>query len=100
MDKNELKKELLKNKVEALFSHYCAGSLYYTFIVENGTFMFPIETTEMRGKGHVDMNGNPIDTIELSSDLGTTKFPTKEKASMLWRWIDKAMENGECIKLD
>ena len=47
----------------------------------------------------MDAHGNPVDSLTLSSDLGTTTFSEKEKASMLWRWIDKAIDSGSLITL-
>lgn len=91
MEKNELQKELMKNKVEAEFSHYCAGNLYYKVVTNDGIYQFPISTTEIVG------NNYPM--LQLSSDLGTTAFNSKERASMLWRWIDKAIDKGEYIKV-
>ncbi len=98
MDKNELKKELFKTKVMAEFSHYCAGNLYYTVQTADGGYQFPIATVEKEsnetsdGELHVDMY--------LSTDLGTTAFNAQERASMLWRWIDKAIDGGEFVKVN
>lgn len=99
MEKNELKKELMKTKVMAEFSHYCAGNLYYKFWTTEGMYQFPIATTESMSVGHIDQHGNPVDSIKLSSDLGTTAFNAQEKASMLWRWIEKAIDAGELQKV-
>jgi len=106
MEKNELKKELMKTKVMAEFSHYCAGNLYYKFWTSEATYQFPIATIENRhsvdnASGFVDMDGNveTYDVVELSSDLGTTAFNASEKASMLWRWIEKAIDAGELQKV-
>lgn len=50
----------------------------------------------------------PISTVEdkdapsqmkLSTDLGTTPFNASERASMLWRWIDKAIDAGEFVEM-
>ena len=91
MDKNELKKELMKTKVAAVFSHYCAGNLYYKVWTTEGTYQFPIATTEVIGFNY------PM--LQLSTDLGTTAFNAEEKASMLWRWIDKAIDADELQKV-
>ena len=99
MDRNELKKELIRNKTMAELSHYCSGNLYYSVTVADGTYQFPISTVEYKGKGDVDEHGNPKDSLMLSSDLGTTVFSAQEKASMLWRWINKALDQEEFVKL-
>jgi hypothetical protein len=104
MEKNELKKELMKNKVEAEFSHYCAGNLYYRIVTSEGTYQFPIATVDNEKwaiEAGMSSNDSPpvFKSVRLSSDLGTTAFNTKERASMLWRWIDKAIDKGEYIKL-
>lgn len=99
MEKNELKKELIRSKAEAELSHYCAGSLYYRFGAADGTYQFPIATTEMVSAGNCDAHGNPCDSMALSSDLGTTAFNARERASMLWRWIEKAIDGGELLRV-
>lgn len=94
MEKNSIKKELMLRKIPARFSHYCAGNLYYRVELEEGTFQFPIETTEK-------LSENPYSGIgrRLSEDLGTTPFNAEEKGSMLIRWIDKAIDSGEFVKV-
>ena len=98
MEKNEMKKGLMKTKVMAVFSHYCAGNLYYKFWTAEGTYQFPIATVEYASK--TDAEGDFQVDMNLSSDLGTTAFNAEEKASMLWRWIDKAIDAGELQKMN
>ena len=84
----DIKKELYKSKVNAKFSHYCAGKLFYTVELQNGQiFQFPINTTEAKYEGG----------IQLSSDLGNTPFNAEIRASELNRWIAKAYEKGDFI---
>ena len=97
MEKNELKKELMKTKVMAEFSHYCAGNLYYKFWTSEATYQFTIATVEYSSK--TDAEGDFQVDMNLSSDLGTTAFNASEKASMLWRWIEKAIDAGELQKV-
>jgi hypothetical protein len=105
MDKNELKKELFKTKVMAEFSHYCAGNLYYTVQTADGGYQFPIRTigtlheVDNKTAMAIDPNCELYEVAELSKDLGTTAFNAQERASMLWRWIDKAIDGGEFVKL-
>lgn len=97
MEKNVLRKELLLSKVDAKFSHYCGGNLYYTVETIDGLFQFVIETIEpvvVIGKPEVQL---PF--IKLSSDLGNTSFDNEIKASLLWRWIDKSIDKNEFIKV-
>lgn len=98
MEKNELKKQLMLQKTMANFGHYCAGNLYYCVMADGEMHQFPIATVEY--KSHTSAEGEHIIDMELSADLGTTPFPASERASMLWRWIDKAIDAGEFIKLD
>lgn len=86
MEKNEIKKELLKTRVNAIFSHYCAGSLYYNVVVQESVYQFPISVFE-------------TDRETLSHDLGTTNFDETIKASYLNRWIDKAIDADKFIKI-
>ncbi len=94
MDKNEIKKELYKSKEMAIFSHYMKGNLYYTVGLSSGRFEFPISTVET--VTHITgVDGEEEDVLELSSDLGETKFKYEIKGSELIRWISKAIDNKE-----
>jgi hypothetical protein len=102
MNITEIKKELYKSKVNAKFSHYVSGRLYYIVELSDGTYQFPINTVE-----NVDMGetGGPMGTIvniyelRLSEDLGTTAFSAEMKGSELIRWISMAMNTEEFIKI-
>lgn len=92
IDKNEIKKELYKLKTMAKFSHYVKGNLFYTIDLSSGRFQFPIPTVEM--VTHiVGEDGEVEEVMELSSDLGETKFNDEIKGSELIRWITKAIDN-------
>lgn len=94
VDKNELKKELYKSKEMAIFNHYMKGNLYYTIDISTGRFIFPIPTVET--VTHiVGVDGEEENILELSSDLGETKFNDEIKGSELIRWISKAIDNNE-----
>jgi len=102
MNKENVKIELYKSKVMAKFSHYVSGSLYYTVQLEEGKFQFPIETTEECIEYVASNDGGDeieIDTIRLSSDLGTTSFYNEIKGSELNRWIGKAIDKAEFIRV-
>lgn len=86
MEKNEIKKELLKTKVNAIFSHYCAGNLYYNVAVQESVYQFSISVFESDGE-------------TLSHDLGTTNFDESVRASYLNRWVDKSIEAGTFVKV-
>jgi len=103
MQSNEVKKELLKNKTVAKLSHYCAGNLYYQVQLESGLYQFPIATIEEGPTFNEDESGlsmYEVETVVLSSDLGTTQFDSEIKASFLNRWIDKAIKSSEFIKVN
>lgn len=88
----EIAKELMKSKTIAYFSHYCNGSIYYVFTIESGKYQFPISTIE-----HIVTENGLV--IQLSSDLGITPFNSEMKASELNRWIKKAIEKENLIKI-
>jgi hypothetical protein len=95
MNANEVKKDLYKSKNMAKFSHYVSGNLYYTVELAIGTYQFPIAT--------VEKNENEFGVaigLKLSEDLGTTEFSAEIKGSDLNRWIAKAIDKGEFIKID
>ena len=109
MNANEVKKDLYKSKNMASFSHYVSGNLYYNIIVFEELYQFPIETVEEKDvEVNLSLSGNEfikfdfgrcIPTLNLSEDLGTTSFEAKIKGSDLNRWIAKAIEKGEFIKI-
>ena len=79
-DFNKIYKYLLRSKVNAQFSHYCAGSLYYRFRMDNYNYVVPIPTVP-------------------PEDLGVVTFNAEIKASMLARWIRKAIETDSLVEL-
>jgi hypothetical protein len=98
-----VKKELYKSKAMAKFSHYVGGSIYYTVELESGTYKFPMSTTEDKSfyyPSEDDGDEMEFEYIELSADLGTTEFFAEMKGSELNRWIQKAIESGEFMKID
>ena len=97
LDKNEVKKDLFKSKVMAKFSHYIAGNLYYTVETLGGLYQFPISTVDRIKYG--DEETAYMDTYNLSGDLGTTEFGLEIKGSELSRWIAKAIDRNEFIKV-
>lgn len=97
MDKGTIYKELLKTKVKAYFSSYVAGSLYYDVELSDGKYRFPITIIDsIPYPGPLDTT---IEKIQLSSDLGTTPFHSEIRASELNRYIAKAIDSGEFIRL-
>jgi len=96
MDKNEVKKDLYKSKNMAKLSHYVSGNLYYNVELTDGTYQFPISTVEEIPNGLV---GGRLNVFNLSEDLGTTTFESEMKGSDLNRWISKAIDKGEFIKI-
>lgn len=89
----EIKKDLMKSKNMAYFSHYCAGNLYYNIVVMEEMYQFPISTIEETE------DFAPEGSVKLSSDLGTTNFNAEIRGSELARWITKAIKNETFIKL-
>jgi hypothetical protein len=105
MELNEIKKDLYKSKAIAKLSHYVSGNLYYTLELADGVYQFPIATVETsleyihpENQGVYD-DEPTIETLQLSSDLGTTTFESEMKGSDLNRWIAKAVSNGEFTKI-
>lgn len=102
MELNEIKKDLYKSKAMAKLSHYVSGNLYYTVELTDGVYQFPIATIEEGPCVNIDNSGlsmYDVETYLLSSDLGTTTFESEMKGSDLNRWIAKAVEKGEFIKI-
>ena len=98
-DKNEVKKDLYKSKNMAKFSHYVSGNLYYKVELSVGTYQFPISTVDELIYESVISNTGIKELYILSEDLGTTTFESEMKGSDLNRWISKAIDKGEFIKV-
>lgn len=97
MDKNKVKIELYKSKVMAKFSHYVSGNLYYKVALSDGVYQFPLPTVD---EYYEPFDGDEILLHSLSSDLGTTSFYDEMKGSELNRWIGKAIDSGDFIKIE
>lgn len=57
INENEVKKELFKSKVNAKFSHYVSGNIYYTVEMYGGIYQFPISTIENTSLRELAKNG-------------------------------------------
>ena len=105
MELNDIKKDLYKSKTMAKLSHYVSGNLYYTVELVDGVYQFPIATIEdnlvmYSQTGYQESTSEYIkEGVKLSEDLGTTTFESQMKGSDLNRWIAKAVEKGEFIKI-
>lgn len=102
LSKEKVKIELYKSKAMAKFSHYLSGNLYYAVELESGKYQFPISTIEDGPTINDDESGLSMyetETIKLSSDLGTTAFGAEIKAAELNRWIGKAIDKEEFIRV-
>ena len=99
MDKNEVKKDLYKSKNMAKLSHYVSGNLYYNIVVFEELYQFAIPTVETRVFVNGPSGEDETEELILSSDLGTTTFGDYMKGSDLNRWISKAIDKGEFVKI-
>lgn len=111
----EVKKELYKSKVNATLAKVEFGKMYYNVQLEDGLYQFPINIVEPVNKmlfkldSSVQTQASPVvgftytkvedKFYSLSEDLGTTAFESEVKASELNRWIAKAIEKDEFIKI-
>lgn len=98
MELNDIKKDLYKSKTMAKLSHYVSGNLYYNVELTDGVYQFPITTVETEYV-IIDQGEDEVEFLKLSEDLGTTTFESEMKGSDLNRWIAKAVEKGEFIKM-
>lgn len=100
IDKNEVKKDLYKSKNMAGFSHYVSGNLYYKVELADGIYQFPIATVEEVEDTYTDGIVEETNTkLQLSEDLGVVTFNAEIKGSELSRWITKAIDKDEFIKV-
>lgn len=62
-------KEIIKKGEKVYFSHYRAGYMYYSIVVDNNKYQFPV----------------PID------DIGDATFLNEDKAIIFMRYIRKSL---------
>ena len=86
LNKNEVKKDLYKSKEIAKFTYYDGdlGKMYYTLVIFGVPHLFGI---------------NVFDIRELVDDLKGAKFASEMKGSDLNRWIMKAIDADDIMKL-
>jgi hypothetical protein len=101
MNANDVKKELYKTKVNAKFSHFDEKKMFYTVELESGKYIFPIPTVVKRTITIMDGEDvlATIETEKAAPDLNGASFSNEIKASELNRWIVKAIEKDEFIKV-
>ena len=101
----DVQKELMKSKVMAKFSHYEKGKLFYTIELESGTYQFSIDTIQDKVEhyyddlGDVTIGKTRVVGIDLSEDLGSTKFFNEVRGSELFRWIKKSIASDDFMKI-
>jgi hypothetical protein len=90
MTENEIKKDLYKSKEIARFAYYDGDTnrMYYQIKIMNTPFLFPINVFE-KDDG----------ILSPASDLKGAKFGAEIKGCDLNRWIIKAFNKGDLMKL-
>ena len=106
-DINEIKKDVLKSKTNAIFSHYVNGKLYYTIELSKGKYQFAINIVEPNPitlsfieKGvRINKTIESIGLTTVTDDFGNSHLEKEMRGSLLNKWIEKAMNNNEFIPL-
>ena len=108
MDKLQVQKELMRNKTIAKFDRFEDGILFYNFDFEGAKYQFPIPTIN---EVHINMrvvdeSGTEMDDMHVvakvhkpTPDVKGAAFCPEMRASELFRWIKKAIDNDQVIKL-
>lgn len=94
-NENEIKKELLKSKVNAKFSHYVSGNMYYTVEMYNGIYQFPISTVDKLSLDEAVPNGLYIEDGNGYLSHVENLFTLKDEVEILD--IDKKEDFEEFI---
>lgn len=92
MNKTDIQKDLYKTKVDATFDRFDNGKLYYNVEIMGEPYQFPINTLEK----------NVSDTTFvyiIATDIKGAAFRTQMPARELFRWIAKAVDSNDLIKL-
>lgn len=108
MDKLQVQKELMRSKSIAKFDRFENGDLFYNFDFEGASYQFPISTIK---EVHihmpvVDEEGEEVDYMKIvakihkpTPDVKGAAFRPEMRASELFRWIKKAIDNDKVIKI-
>lgn len=64
INETEVKKELMRSKVNAKLSHYVSGNIYYTVELADGIYQFPISTVDTGTLSEINDTEMVIDDIE------------------------------------
>ena len=106
MDINTIKKDLYKSKAIAKFVHYDNGKLVYEVDILDGRYQFPIHVTQDDYETVTKDMGDGLTVgkqekfgVKLADDLGGAIFGVDVEAKHLNRWITKAFENKELMKI-
>ena len=94
---NEVKKDLLKQKTKAFLVSYREGVLTYKVKFQGIDYQFPIPVflkTAVQAK-----HDEKEMYLLFSLDTKGADFLPEMKASELSRWIEKAMDSNDFIKL-
>lgn len=107
MEAIDIQKDLMKSKTMAEFDRFANGNLYYNVMILGAPYQFPISTIK---ETHINM---PIldeegedtgmkftaKTFRPQADVKGADFTPKMRASELFRWIKKAYNNNDLVKL-
>lgn len=96
IDVNEVKKDLMKSRVNAKLSHYVSGNLYYTVETLGGIYQFPISTIETGTLSEINETEMVIDDIEMG---GVTDFCKKIYDKKALQGDDDGMV-GEYVEIE
>ncbi len=113
MNATDVKKELYKSKVTAKLMDVTEGKMFYSVQLEDGLYRFPVDQVKEVGgplyKLEAKTQTSPTISLtytkleekcfSLSAELGKTSFYPEMKASELNRWIERAIKDGEFVKL-
>ena len=94
INETEVKKELMRSKVNAKLSHYVSGNIYYTVELADGTYQFPISTIET---GTLDKIFGPCQTKDLDNEgfIGLDGLYTLEEVKKYYDRKKIAEDRGD-----
>ena len=103
---NEIKKDLYRTNTIAKFIHYDNGKLVYEVDILDSRYQFPIsvvqdiyETVNQDMGDGLTVGKSKKVGVKLADDLGGAIFGVDVEAKHLNRWISKAFENKELMKI-
>ena len=100
MTNTDIQKDLLKNKTVATLDRFENGKLYYNIDILGDTYQFPVDTLMSKELTYINEHKEVHIVLDVPAvDVNGAAFSREMRGSELFRWIAKASNNGDLMKI-